>query len=466
MHPCQRAMNIWSTENMNIQQAISQLESTIRAYTAETEEGVTMIPIEAQRPIYLEGPPGIGKTAIMEQIARNMKIGLVSYTMTHHTRQSTLGLPVIKECVFKGRKYSITEYTMSEIVAEIYRCMELTGCSSGILFLDEINCVSETLMPVMLELLQHKRFGKHRLPEKWVIVCAGNPEKYNRNARSFDAVTLDRVRLMRIEPDVDAWQNYAAQIGVHPAVRAYLRLRPEDFYIAEGNNIVTPRSWCDLSGMICALETAGENPDGLLFEQYLQCESICERFSLYYAMCENVARNFQLDRVLFEGDISAAEHFAVVPFDEALCCAEMLSQRLSQLEKAAARTGARAKRLKYFFDAAISASDKSSPAQVCQKQLERQENALRVRKNAGVLSPEEEGEENALYGLIRETIAAMMGSEDPLKTVECRIEEAFVHAATLEKQYLSAKENIRVFGDTAFHGDSFQVLLCRSVLKI
>ncbi|MBQ8507162.1 MAG: AAA family ATPase, partial [Clostridia bacterium] len=80
---------------MNIQQAISQLESTIRAYTARTADGVPVVPVEAQRPVYLEGPPGVGKTAVMGQIARSLNIGLVSYTMTHHTRQSALGLPVI-----------------------------------------------------------------------------------------------------------------------------------------------------------------------------------------------------------------------------------------------------------------------------------------------------------------------------------------------------------------------------------
>lgn len=42
------------------------------------------------------GPPGIGKTQIMEQIARETKINLVSYTITHHTRQSAVGLPFIK----------------------------------------------------------------------------------------------------------------------------------------------------------------------------------------------------------------------------------------------------------------------------------------------------------------------------------------------------------------------------------
>lgn len=448
---------------MNIQQAVSQLESTIRAYTARTAEGVSVIPDSAQRPVYLEGPPGVGKTAVMAQIAHRLNIGLVSYTMTHHTRQSALGLPVIEKRSFEGKEYSVTEYTMSEIVAEVYRHMEHSGCREGILFLDEINCVSETLMPAMLELLQHKRFGKHRLPEGWVIVCAGNPTQYNRNARVFDAVTLDRVRLMRIEPDVQAWQDYAAETGVHPSIRAYLRLRPEDFYIAEDQNIVTPRSWCDLSDMILALEEAGEKTGKLLFEQYLQCEAICERFSLYHAMCENVSRSFQLDGVLFDGDLSAAGHFSAAPFDEALCCAEMLAQRLSQLKKDAAAAKKRAERLGYFIEAVLREAGGDLP-KTCRELLERREHALQVRRDVGALSPQDEAQENALHSLIRSSIATMLGSEDHADSLKKQTETASSEAKQAEEQYLFAMSNARSFAEAAFVGNSFQSLLCRGII--
>ena len=57
----------------------------------------------------------------MEQIARECKVGLVSYTITHHTRQSAVGLPFIKrEKPLVRRLFSVTEYTMSEIIASVY----------------------------------------------------------------------------------------------------------------------------------------------------------------------------------------------------------------------------------------------------------------------------------------------------------------------------------------------------------
>lgn len=84
----------------------------------------------------------------MEQVAEECNVGLVAYTITHHTRQSAVGLPRIVDPVLQRKKrISITEYTLSEIIASVYDCMERTGKKEGILFIDEINCVSETLEP-------------------------------------------------------------------------------------------------------------------------------------------------------------------------------------------------------------------------------------------------------------------------------------------------------------------------------
>lgn len=73
---------------MNIAQAREEILNTARIYLAKDEFGAYRIPLERQRPVFMLGAPGIGKTAIMEQVVRELGIGLVSYSMTHHTRQS------------------------------------------------------------------------------------------------------------------------------------------------------------------------------------------------------------------------------------------------------------------------------------------------------------------------------------------------------------------------------------------
>ena len=104
---------------MNINEAKDYIKHSIQVYLKKDEFGDYKIPVVRQRPIFLLGAPGIGKTAIMEQIAKEMGIALVSYSMTHHTRQSALGLPFIKQKEYGGKIYDVSEYTMSEIIASI-----------------------------------------------------------------------------------------------------------------------------------------------------------------------------------------------------------------------------------------------------------------------------------------------------------------------------------------------------------
>ena len=87
---------------VNIKEAKQEVINTVRAYLKKDETGAYEIPPERQRPILLMGPPGIGKTAIMEQVARECGISLISYTITHHTRQSAIGLPFISKKEYGG----------------------------------------------------------------------------------------------------------------------------------------------------------------------------------------------------------------------------------------------------------------------------------------------------------------------------------------------------------------------------
>lgn len=94
---------------MNIKQAKDYIENTVRLYLKKDEFGEYRIPVVRQRPVFLLGAPGIGKTAVMEQIAQELNIALVSYSMTHHTRQSALGLPFIAHREYEGMGIDVSE---------------------------------------------------------------------------------------------------------------------------------------------------------------------------------------------------------------------------------------------------------------------------------------------------------------------------------------------------------------------
>ena len=85
---------------MDIKRAKEEIKNAISAYLLKDEYGEYVIPSVRQRPIFLIGAPGIGKTQIMEQIAKECGLGIVSYTITHHTRQSAIGLPFISKHVY------------------------------------------------------------------------------------------------------------------------------------------------------------------------------------------------------------------------------------------------------------------------------------------------------------------------------------------------------------------------------
>ena len=404
---------------MNIKEAKEQIKNAMTVYFAKDEYGYE-IPIEKQRPVFLMGPLGIGKTAIMEQIASELQVGLVSYSMTHHTRQSALGLPFIVHKTYDGKACDVSEYTMSEIIAAVYDLMEETGVREGILFLDEINCVSETLAPVMLQFLQYKVFGRHRVPDGWIVVTAGNPPEYNNSVREFDVVTWDRLKRIDVEPDFDVWKEYAYQKGVHPAVLTYLEIKKGDFYRIEstvdGKHFVTARGWDDLSRIIQMYEKHGLKVDEKLVEQYLQNKKIAKDFAIYYDLFNKYRSDYQVNSIL-EGKASAAikERAKAAKFDERLALLGLIldavTGQLREVMNLEACTFDLMAVLKHYRDS-LSAQKSASPAELMQRQVKEQRKQLANSQKAAGLSREQKRQKLQLIDILEDLERAVEPESD------------------------------------------------------
>ena len=353
---------------MNIEAAKTEIKCTLALYLEKDEMGNYLLPRVKQRPLFLVGPPGVGKTAIMEQVAAEEGVALVSYTITHHTRQSAVGLPFIKEREYDGKMYSTTEYTMSEIIASIYESIEQTGIREGILFLDEINCVSETLAPMMLQFLQEKKFGNFSVPKGWIIVTAGNPAGYNKSVREFDTVTLDRIRQISIEAEYSVWKNYAIKQGVHPAIMSFLEIKKESFYhmetTVEGKRIVTPRGWEDFSVLLRGYERKGFEITNEVALEFIKDKRIAVDFVNFLELYRKYENKYRIKDILENGDIGAElPGYEGAGFDEKI---SVVSMMLSGLNNYFIKTYREEEYIKRLFNVLKKAKEEEGYRTVCE----------------------------------------------------------------------------------------------------
>ena len=458
---------------MNIKEAKQEVERTVRAYLSKDAYGDYRVDVVHQRPVLLIGAPGIGKTAIMQQIAQEMGIGLVSYSMTHHTRQSAIGLPYIEKKLYDGKEYAVSDYTMSEIISSVYAYREETGLKEGILFLDEINCVSETLSPAMLQFLQYKTFGNHPVPKGWVIVTAGNPPQYNKSVREFDVATLDRVKKMEVEPDFSVWKEYAKRNGVHPAVITYLEVKPSQFYVVEstidGKAFVTARGWEDLSQMMQLYEEMGEPIDEGLCLQYLQHTAVAKEFALYYQLYQKYRSDYQVLDIL-EGKYGedVVKRAKEARFDERVTLLSLLTDAVigGMKETLGAEQDVEAlyEQLKLLKAQSVGAEEPQPLAEVLKSLLDMRKKEFELRREKGLLGADAaRTARKVIDDLERDLVLlAQKGNLDNKKAFQLLKKEFDKKVKALEQQAQKTKEQMEeMFGfvETVFGKEQEMLLL-------
>lgn len=166
-----------------------------------------------------------------------------------------------------------------------------------------------------------------------MIAAAGNPPEYNKSVREFDVVTLDRIKRILVEPDFDAWLEYACREQIHPAILSYLKIKPQYFCHIEttvdGKLFATPRGWEDLSRFMDAYERLGKTTDREVIFQYLQHPKIAKDFANYLTLYEKYQNDYQVEEIL-SGIIkeSLCDQAAKASFDEKLSLVGLLLSKL------------------------------------------------------------------------------------------------------------------------------------------
>ena len=462
---------------MNIKQAKEQIKNALTAYFTKDEFGCCRIPVERQRPIFLLGPPGVGKTAVMEQIAGELGVGLVSYSMTHHTRQSALGLPFIVTKSYGGKEYTVSEYTMSEIIASVYDMIEYTGIKEGILFLDEINCVSETLAPAMLQFLQYKIFGRHRVPDGWIVVTAGNPPEFNNSVREFDIVTWDRLKRLDVEADYDTWKEYAYSRGVHAAITTYLDIKKDDFCKIEttvdGKTFVTARGWSDLSEMIKLYEEKGFPVTEQLVGQYLQNKKIAKSFAIYYDLFNKYKSDYQVDKILNgKADSEITERAKNAGFDERLSLIGLLIDGIIEGVRESFRAESALQELmKCLKTAKADFVNDSDFTATLERQITEKQKEISVGKTASNLSADSEYTLNSVIGILSDEQALLMekspkNAADAFKLLKSDFDKRKKELSKIVSKNSGMLTNVFTFCEAAFAKGSQELLILVTELTI
>jgi len=215
--------------------------------TSTIAEAMELVKIYRKQniPSCMLGPPGIGKTLGVEQITIEEKTCLKYLELSTLESIDLRGLPSIDQ------EREIVKWIPPEMLPS-----EDRDGKKGILFLDEMNVGHPSVQAACMPLVQFGRIGSYRLPKGWYIVAAGNRQSDRASAQKIPTALADRFGFIFVEPDKDAWVEWANKNGVNPMIVAFIRWRPELLHkMDEADQIVfpTPRSWMKAS-LVCDIE--------------------------------------------------------------------------------------------------------------------------------------------------------------------------------------------------------------------
>lgn len=174
------------------------------------------------------GPPGIGKSSIVQQVADGQDIGFVDLRLSQLAPTDLRGLPVAED---GQSRWFPPEFLPRE--------------GEGILFLDEINMAPPAMQGVAQQLILDRRVGSYEVPEGWLIWAAGNRKEDRAAVFDMPAPLANRFVHLEVEPDFDSFKAYALEQGTSEQLLAFLSYRPVLLHKVEAHAMSwpSPRSW-------------------------------------------------------------------------------------------------------------------------------------------------------------------------------------------------------------------------------
>ena len=192
---------------------------------------------EADRPLFLIGKPGMGKTALFESTTSQLGIGFSDFRLTMRDPVDVGGMRVPD--MKAGR---MVHYTPEDLPTD----EKVHGKKGGIILFDEINSVSPMMQAAAYGIIQERRSGMKKLLPGWVPMASGNNVGDRASAQRLSTALANRFNVQFVEPDVPSWVKMYGQEHVDPRGVAFLKFKPALFHVmptADQTAFPSARSW-------------------------------------------------------------------------------------------------------------------------------------------------------------------------------------------------------------------------------
>jgi hypothetical protein len=196
--------------------------------------------VQRKRPVFIWGPPGVGKSDGVHTVANNLSIELRDVRLNLMDPVDLKGFPSVEEVGTGKNKMRHMAFIPPDFLPRDPK-------SKGILFLDEMNSAPPSVQAAAYQLILNRKIGEYELPEGWAVIAAGNRAGDRALVNAMPSALANRFVHIDFDVDVDDWYNWATQSGVSDITRAFIKFRPALLHSFNPSTneraFPTPRSW-------------------------------------------------------------------------------------------------------------------------------------------------------------------------------------------------------------------------------
>lgn len=234
---------------------------------------------------YLQGAPGAGKTAIINEWAKKYNWNILSIHFALLPIEEVSGIPLPKKVISNGVEYSGTEWTMPGIISNLY---EFDQTKPTLLFLDDFHLCSPDHLNLGFEMFTNRSIHGFKIPSNVAFILAGNASS-KAGSKTGNSAIINRCSINPVKMDFNYWKtNFAKPKGINLKILSFLSNDKNNKYF-HGDEMInkpwaSPRSWTRLSEVLTELETFGDiTYTDLLYytEAHVGSEAATE-FAAYY----------------------------------------------------------------------------------------------------------------------------------------------------------------------------------------